>query len=38
MDAVEDYVSGLDSCEYDLIGEIEKEKIEENLKNLLTNN
>ena len=38
MDAVEDYVSGLDSCEYNLIGEIEKEKIEENLKNLLTNN
>ena len=38
MDAVEDYVSGLDSYEYDLIGEIEKEKIEENLKNLLTNN
>ena len=38
MDAVEDYVSGLDSKEYDLISEIEKEKIEENLKNLLTNN
>lgn len=38
MDAVEDYVSGLDSYEYDLIGEIEKEKIEKNLKNLLTNN
>ena len=38
MDAVEDYVSGLDSCEYNLIGEIEKEKIQENLKNLLTNN
>ena len=36
MDAVEDYVSGLDSYEYDLIGEIEKEKIEKNLKNLLT--
>ena len=38
MDAVEDYVSGLDSYEYDLIGEIEKEKIEKNLKKLLTNN
>ena len=38
MDAVEDYVSGLDSCEYDLIGETDKEKIEKNLKNLLTNN
>ena len=36
MDAVEDYVSGLDSYEYELISEIEKEKIEKNLKNLLT--
>ena len=31
MDAVEDYVNGLDSCEYDLIGETDKEKIEKNL-------
>lgn len=38
MDAVEDYVSELDSCDYDLIGETDKEKIEENLKKLLTNN
>lgn len=37
MNAVENYVSELDSCEYDLIGETDKEKIEENLKNLLTN-
>lgn len=37
MDAVEDYVSELDSCDYDLIGETDKEKIEENLKKLLTN-
>ena len=27
MDAVENYVSELDSCEYDLIGETDKEKI-----------
>ena len=38
MDAVENYVSELDSCEYDLIGEIDKEKIKKNLKILLTNN
>ena len=38
MDAVENYVSELDSCEYDLIGETDKEKIEKNLKKLLTNN
>ena len=38
MDAVEDYVSGLDDYDYYLIGEIDKEKIQENLKNLLTNN
>ena len=38
MDAVEDYVSGLDDYDYYLISEIDKEKIQENLKNLLTNN
>ena len=38
INAVEDYVSELDSCDYDLIGETDKEKIEKNLKNLLTNN
>lgn len=38
MDAVENYVNELDSYNYNLIGEIEKEKIEKNLKNLLTNN
>ena len=36
MDAVADYVSGLDSCDYDLISETDKEKIEKNLKKLLT--
>ena len=36
MDAVADYVSGLDSCDYDLIEETDKEKIEINLKKLLT--
>lgn len=36
MNAVENYVSELDSCDYDLIGETDKEKIEENLKKLLT--
>ena len=37
MNAVENYVSELDSYEYDLIGETDKEKIEKNLKKLLTN-
>ena len=36
MNAVTDYVSELDSCDYDLIGETDKEKIKENLKKLLT--
>lgn len=36
MDAITDYVSGLDSCDYDLISEVDKEKIEKNLKMLLT--
>jgi hypothetical protein len=34
--AVTNYVSELDSCDYDLIGETDKEKIKENLKKLLT--
>ena len=37
MDAVDDYVSGLDSCDYDLIEEENKKEIEEFLKNYLTN-
>lgn len=36
MDAVVDYISELDSCDYDLISETDKEKIEKNLKILLT--
>lgn len=38
MDAVKGYVSGLDDCDYYLISETDEEKIQENLKKLLTDN
>ena len=37
MNAVENYVNELDSCDYDLVSEKDKEKIGKNLKKVLTN-